>query len=361
MIIIIGGGVAGLSLGWQLAKSGAPVTVLEQAQIGSGASHAAASYLEPRLGTGAMRRLEWASVKLWPDFAAELEEVSGHSIDYRRDGQLRIAFAENTAQEKAAVRQRLSEGWRAEWVEGKAMRELEPHLSQEVKGAAYLPDVDWLDGRKLCQALAKAIDIKGGTVREHIQVRSIVTGSGRATGVQTQEGLIEADKIVVCAGLGTNEIADLPKDIPAARPVKGVMLALAMDPAAPLVNRLIKRPDGILCPRSDGRLLVGVTHEEGETSKLASVETIQALLQSAIRAVPAIAGLGFIEAACGIRSLIGDGLLRLGHSSSLDGLYYSLSHAGAGFIRAPAISNELAQFVLNRSAECPNIDQFLKR
>jgi glycine oxidase len=361
MILIIGGGVAGLSLGWQLAKSGAPVTVLEQAEIGSGASHAAAAYLEPRLGKGAMRRLEWAAVKLWPEYALELEEVTSLALDYRRDGQLRIAYEDNLEQVRADLRQRQKEGWCAEWLTGKDLHALEPNLSDAVVGATYLPDVDWLDGRKLCRALARAITLRGGTVSEHARVLKISSHAGRVTGVHLENDQIETSKLVVCAGMGTNEIAGLPQGIAKCRPVKGVMLGLAMDPAAPVVNRLIKRPDGILCPRSDGRLLVGVTHEEGETSLVAAEETVQALLQSAIRAVPVIVGLKLQEAACGIRSLAGDGLLRLGHSTTMDGLYYSLSHAGAGFIRAPAISAELAQFILDHKAACPSIDRFLAR
>jgi len=70
LIIIVGGGIAGLSLGWCLSQKGQKVTVIEQHHVGSGASGVASAYLEPRLGSGPTRNLEWAAIKLWPEFAA---------------------------------------------------------------------------------------------------------------------------------------------------------------------------------------------------------------------------------------------------------------------------------------------------
>ncbi len=367
MIVIVGGGIAGLSLAWQLLKAGAPVTLLERGGVGSGASYAAASYLEPRLGHSAMRDIEWASVKAWPSFAAEIADASGHDLDYRRGGQLRIAYGDNLEVVTADAVRRKEEGWQAQWLEGHALVELEPHLSHEVIGGCYLPDVDWLDGRKLCAALAAAISARGGIIREQTTVLAFqstgetLTGVRTTTGVQFKQETVEADKVVLCSGLGGNDIADLPPDIPRCRPVKGVMLALQMDARAPVVSRLIKRPDGILCPRADGRLLVGTTHEDGDTSLTASTKAIAMLRQSAARAVPVLAELPLVEAACGIRSFVGDGLLRLGRSKQMRGLYYSLSHAGAGFIRAPVTSRDMAAFILSDEAPVPLIDKFLKR
>ncbi|MBZ0218339.1 MAG: FAD-binding oxidoreductase, partial [Fimbriimonadaceae bacterium] len=166
MIVIVGAGIAGLSLGWRLAQSGAPVTVIEQNKIGSAASYAAAAYLEPRLGTGAMRELEWAAVGLWRRFAQEVEDSAGQSIDYRRDGQLRIAYKETNEKVVADHKQRILEGWRSEWMDAAELRRLEPNLSDEVVAGSYLPDVDWCDGRKLCAALSRGIVNAGGRVME---------------------------------------------------------------------------------------------------------------------------------------------------------------------------------------------------
>lgn len=362
MIIIIGGGIAGLSLGWQLVQRGGAITVLEQKTIGSGASHAAAAYLEPRRGTGAMRDLEWAAVKLWRDFAARVEITSGMLIDYRHGGLIRIAYDETHGKVKHDHEQRVQDGWRSEWLDISDLRELEPNLSDDVTAGAYLPDIDWCDGRKLCKALAKGIVNNGGTVTENAKITSLEFQNDETGQVNLETGdTLVAEKIVLCTGMGSTNIRGLPNDIPSPRPVKGVMLALDMDPDKPLINRLIKRPDGIMCPRSDGRLLVGVTHEDGATSTHVSNEDIARLLNSAARAAPKVRDLPLREAAVGIRSLVGDGTLRLGRSHEAPNLYYSLSHAGAGFLRAPAISKELADFILSDDAACPHIENFLVR
>ncbi|MGI9374039.1 MAG: NAD(P)/FAD-dependent oxidoreductase, partial [Hyphomicrobiales bacterium] len=351
----------GLSLGWELVRAGAPVTILEAHDIGSGASHTAAAYLEPRLGGGKLRALENASIAAWSDYAHALEAASELAVDYRRDGMVRIAYEEMLEKSRREFDQRIEEGQRAEWVEGNALKELEPALSDEVKAGIHMPGVHWVDGRKLCAALAVAIENAGGNIITHTPVVGVAQSAGGGLELQTPKGLITAEKIVIACGMGSNDLAGMPSDIPKCRPVKGVMLGLAMDPENPLINRLVKRPDGILCPRSDGRLLVGVTHEEGETSTVASPEAIARLMASAARAVPGVKQLKFLEAACGIRTFIGDGLLRLGRSGENEGVYYSLSHAGAGFIRAPQIAKELAQFIQSDDAECAYISPFLKR
>ncbi len=132
------------------------------------------------------------------------------------------------------------------------------------------------------------------------------------------------------AGLGRNAIAGVPGDVPLCRPVRGVMVTLAMDPAAPLITRMVKHPKGVLCPRSDGRLLAGPTYERGITSLEADEEVVRQILAPAIRAVPAVAKLERVEVTCGIRALAGDGLIRLGQSREMPGLYYSLSQGARG-------------------------------
>ncbi len=361
MIVIVGAGVAGLSLGWRLALRGASVTILESGEIGSGASGVASAYLEPRLGSGYLRKLEWAAFREWPDFADTVEAESDVTIDYRRDGQIRTAYSDTLSKVKADAQQRQDEGWTVDWLERRELVSREPFLSEDVVAGAYLPDVCWLDGKLLCDALASAITRRGSTVIEHTRAQSIAVTGGRVRGVMTPDGVVPGEKIVLCAGTGTNLIDGMPGDIPVCRPVRGVVLTMGMDPEAPILRHLIRRPDGFLCPRSNGNLLVGSTHDDGETCLTPDADVIEDLKARAARTLPAIAELPLLNARAGLRTFVGDGLLRLGRSQQCRGLYYSLSHAGAGFLRAPVISRELADFVLSDEAACPHIGPFLKR
>jgi len=362
LIIIVGGGIAGLSLGWYLTKQGETVTLIEQHHVGSGASWAASAYLEPRLGTGAMRSLEWASIKAWPGFIAEVEQASGQRIDYRSNGQLRIAFADNLSAIKQDAEARQAQGWNIRWLEEGRLRAYEPHLSGGAIAAAYLPDIHWLDGRLLCKALATAITNMGGSVIEGQKVMALVHEHGQITGVKTRHSTLKASRVVLATAMGTNDIEDLPNGLPKCRPVKGAIISLGMDQQSPLTSHLLRHPNGhVLCPRSDGRLLVGSTHEDDQTSLTVAEEVQQRLKQSAIDLIPATADLEIVEVIVGIRTLIGDGALRLGTCKACEGLYYSLSHAGAGYLRAPAIAEQFACFIIDPTAPRPLIDRFLHR
>ena len=362
MIIIVGGGIAGLSLGWLLIKKGEKVTVIEQHHVGSGASGAASAYLEPRLGTGPTRNLEWAAVKLWPGFAADIEQASGKSIDYRSNGQLRPAFADSVDKIKHDAETRQAQGWNLQWLQGEELRKRAPHLSANVISAAYLPDVHWLDGRLLCQALAIAIANAGSTIIEGEKITEILHQAGQVTGVKTRHNTFTATSVVLSSAIGTNEILNLPLEIPKCRPVKGSIISLGMDSQYPLTCHLLRHPNGhVLTPRGDGRLLAGSTHEDNETSTSVSADTQMRLKQSAIDLLPDAANLTITEATSGIRALIGDGALRLGTATTMPGLYYSLSHAGAGYLRAPAIAEQFASFIIDPTSPCPLIDRFLHR
>ena len=104
MIVIVGAGIAGLSLAYELSHRGNKVTVLEANTIASGASGVATSYLEPRLGTTPARAIEHEAMRRWEDYAADLETVSGFSVGFRRAGQIRVALAENLAKFEASAR-----------------------------------------------------------------------------------------------------------------------------------------------------------------------------------------------------------------------------------------------------------------
>lgn len=343
-MIIIGAGIAGLSLGWQLARRGLSPTVIDAGAIGQWASHAAAGYLQPGLDPSPLTDLEWDSLRATPAFIADLEAETGLSVDFRTDGQLRIGFAGDEDAIRADHHARRAAGWDVELIDGTAARALEPALSPDVTIACRLNDVSWVDGRRLCAALAHAITARGGEVREHCPALALSHDRGRVTGVDTPEGHMPSDRVVLAAGHGFDRIAGLPDDLPASIPVRGVILALSCP--APLFTRLIKRPDGILCPRSDGRLILGVTRTPGDMRDFPDAGSVQALLAGAIRAAPALADLPFLEATHAFRPFLADDALLFGAHERLAGLFLSLGHAADGYLRAAAVSDRLASEIL---------------
>ena len=347
MIAVIGAGIAGLSTAHQLALRGADVLVLEAGEIACGASGVATSYLEPRRGKKtAARLIEQEALRRWPDYAAQLEQASGVDVEFRDEGQIRVSLAENQSQFDADIRARLAGGDSFELITPQQARSREPALSEHITSAAFLSHIRWITGAKVCQALAVAIAKLGGEVR---QFAPVVKLQHFENGVRLQidgGASLEVEKTVICTGIGAVSIDGFPVDIPASRPVRGVNLIVDQSALDQPLQHMIKHHRGNLCPRSGNLLIVGTTYEAGEFSLTPDSDVIERIYQNAEPILPAVRQLPLLDVVAGLRSKIGDGNLRLGRSSANPNIYYSLSHAGAGYLRAPVVADEFAEFVL---------------
>ena len=139
--------------------------------------------------------------------------------------------------------------------------EMEPSLSPDIAAAAFLPDVRWVTGKQVCQALAaiiaKSAHLGAGKVLEGFTVAKIETLAGGVK-VTGQDGTtLQGDKVVMCTGIGTPAIEGVPPDMPKSRPVRGVNLVLDQASLAQPITHLIKHHRGNLCPRDGNQLLSG--------------------------------------------------------------------------------------------------------
>lgn len=347
MIIIVGGGVIGLSLAFRLLSAGEAVTVIERGKIGRGTSWAAAGYMEPALADSEISKIEWLSLQDWPQFVKEIEVCSGVNVDFQTRGQLRIAYAETEQEVRKGHDARTAAGWQTEAMPAAQLHELEPLLSDEIIWASYLPQVSWVDGRKLCHALAVCIARLGGKIIEKSCVQRLIVDQARVTGVETDTGTISADAVVIAAGFQTDLIAGLPDDLPKSYGKKGVILTLQSPSDTPVFRHLIKRPDGILCPRNDGRVIVGVTQDDGNFSEQAEAGSVMRLLQSGIRAMPKLAEMALTETVVGFRPFVFETSVSvIGESDNIQGLFHSLGHGSNGYLRAPYYAERLARQIL---------------
>jgi glycine oxidase len=356
-VVVIGAGVIGLSVAWRLAQRGAAVTVFDKGAAGGGASHAAAGMLaicaEAEPGEEALVALGRASQALWPGFAREVEDAAGMPVDLRSEGTLIVAL---TADDQAHLQHRLafqkSLGLPIEWISGAAARRREPHLAPGIAGAVLSPEDHQVDNRKLVAALRLAAERAGVTVREHCPVERIVISGGRATGVALAGGIqVAADVVVLAAGAWSRRIEGLPADArPPVRPVKGQMLALRMDPAAPLVTHVLWAPAAYLAPRRDGRLIVGATVEEKGFDANLTAGGVLALLEATWRALPAVEELPIEEMWVGHRPGSRDDAPILG-CGPVAGLVYATGHYRNGILLTPVTADAIARLVLDGAVD----------
>lgn len=347
MIVIIGAGISGLSLGWALVQRGEPVTILEAGAVAGRASGVATCYLEPRLGHTPIRAVERSAHGAWPAFAAALEAASGQDVAFRDHGQIKVSVGDNLAKFEKDLATRRAEGWAVDDLSIAEAQALAPALADNLAAAAFLPGISWVDGRKTCAALRDVIEAAGGTIREHWPVDRLKQSPEGFTVYNRDGQHISATKIVLCTGLGDPAVYGLPPEIKPTRPVRGVNLVLDQTGLARPFRHLVKHHRGNLCPRANGELLVGTTFEPGITDLVPGADVIERLYANAEPIFPAVRSLPLVRVATGVRAKIGDGNLFVGESTTMPGLFYSLSHAGAGYLRAPIVSKELAGLVAN--------------
>ncbi|MGH7046281.1 MAG: glycine oxidase ThiO [Stellaceae bacterium] len=348
--VVIGAGVIGLGIAWRLAQGGCAVTVYERDTAGHGASWAAAGMLaaavETEPGEEPLLALTLESQRLWPDFAGELAAVSGMPVGYRDEGTIVVALNRDDAEQlRFNYEFQRGLGLSLEWVSGAEARRREPHLRPGITGAVLSPCDHQVDNRLVVRALAIAAQRAGVRLQEHCPVHEIETTGGRATAVVTARGREAADIVVLAAGAWSREIGGVPiAHRPPVRPIKGQMLALRMDPAAPLLRHVVWLPNGYLVPRGDGRLIVGGTVEERGFDPSLTAGGLLALIEGAWRAVPAIEELPIAETWVGFRPGSRDDAPLLGPSGT-PGLVIATGHHRNGILLTPVTAAVIAAYV----------------
>ncbi len=351
MIVIIGAGICGLGIGWQLAKAGCPVTIVERGEAGRATSWAAAGMLAPQVeaepGEETLLPLLLESRALWAEFAAELEEDSGMAVDYRTEGTLVVALdRDDQARLDFLAAYYREQHLDIETLTSREVLRREPYLSRRVVGGLFSPLDHQVDNRKVVKAMKQAFLAAGGILRESCPALRLEITAGRVAGVVVADGLIEAEAVVLATGPWARELPGLPADLlPPVRPVKGQMAAVQMDPGEPLLRHVVWIPDGYLVPRHDGHLLIGGTAEDVGFDDTLTAGGVMEILRNAWEALPGIYDLPLVETWTGYRPTSRDDAPILG-PSGLEGLVYALGHHRNGILLAPVTARAIARYLL---------------
>ena len=356
-ILIIGGGVIGLGIGWQLAKAGASVSIYERTEAGRAASWAAAGMLAPLAEAHTeepeLLKLGCQSLELYPQWVRELEADAGMSIGYRVEGTLIVGLEpDDTHQLRHLHTSQQDLGLDVEWLTGRAAREIEPALSPRVTAAIRCESDHQVDNRLMVKALQRAYHGYGGALHENNAVETIQIENGVATGIKTQDGEKHSgDVIVLSAGCESAQIQGLPDAIrPPVRPVKGQMLALQMEAGITVKNVIrtvrARYPTSVyLVPRTDGRLIVGATSEEMGFDTRLTAGGVFELLRGAWEAVPGVYELPLLETWTGLRPGSRDNAPILGETP-VENLIYATGHYRNGILLTPITAYEIAKLIL---------------
>ncbi len=350
--VVVGAGLIGLSIAFELDRRGVSVAVLEASgRIGRGASWVAAGMLAPvgelEFGEPELLEINLASAGMYPDFVAAVESESGMEVDYSRRGGLHVALDRDEAEALRRVLElQLRLGLESEWLGPAAARRLEPGLSPELNGAIMAEGDGMVDPRALTRALETALERREVTVLTSSEVKSLDLDDGCATGVRLADGsLIAARHVVAAGGAETGRAGWLPEaDRPPVRPVKGQVVELRGDPDDPVCERMLASERSYIVPRSDGRLVVGATVEEMGFDTSVTAGGIHELLRESYRVLPDIAELGFVGATAGLRPGTPDNLPVVGPAGT-PGLLLATGHYRNGILQAPVTAAAVAALI----------------
>ncbi|MFM9108874.1 MAG: glycine oxidase ThiO [Chloroflexota bacterium] len=362
-IAIVGGGVIGCAIAWELARRGAPVTLVERGQIGMEASWASAGIVSlPNRPEWSRERIELGrrSLELYPGWVADLEERTGVDVGYRRPGEWNIAVdAEREAieRERAAFQQGL--GYVVEEVSPAEARRREPAMPGAVAAAWFAPKVGSLQVHQLTRALAQAAAAAGAEIRDQTPVSAIDIENGRAAAVRTASGSVPADTVVLAAGAWTRLLGDAIGMTFPTRPVKGQLLAYTGAPVRP--RAAICGHGGYVRPRPDGSVIVAATEEEGAGfDRRLTAGGFEWLIQLTRTLCPALLEGEVAESWTGLRPGSDTGEPIIGAVPGVEGLWVAAGHFRTGAKEAPATGRLVAESLLAGAAD-PLLARFAPR
>lgn len=356
-IIIIGGGVIGLGIGWQLTKSGVSVTIYDSGEAGRAASWAAAGMLAPLAEAHTeepeLLKLGCESLVLYPQWVSELESDAEMSVGFRDEGTHIVGLeSDDTHQLKHLFQAQQQLGLSVNWLSGGEVREIESALSPRVSAAIQCESDYQVDNRLMVTALKSAYLRNGGVLHENNPIEKIHVEDCQAQGIETREGFHRGDMVILSAGCWSSQIDGIPDSIrPPVRPVKGQMMALQMEDGIS-INSVIRTvrarypTDVYLVPRTDGRLIIGATSEEMGFDTRLTVGGMFELLRGAWEVVPGVYELPILESWAGLRPGSRDNAPILG-KTPVENLIYATGHYRNGILLSPITAYEISRLVLS--------------
>ena len=358
MILIIGGGIIGLSIAWRLTDIGKKVIIVEKNNLAKEASWAAAGMLNGRLDLKPCEKkllpVFEKSSSFWPKFVEELENKSGKSVDYRKEGTLMVAC--NSYEEK-----KLKNNYNflknnkinISWLSGDEIRNKEPYVSNNILSGFFSPNDNHVNNRYILDALITILKKNKNNCifKENTEVEKIITNKNQVIGVKTKNETIKTKEIIVCSGAWTSKIKNIEIKEAPIRPVKGQIICLKIPKNISLLKHILWRDNVYLVPKNNSYLIIGATVEEMGYNKSLTVGGIYNLLKDAREVLPAIEDLSIIESTSGLRPTSRDDAPIIGPSKKIKGLIYATGHHRNGILLAPLTSSIIKNYYLNGRIE----------
>lgn len=347
-VLIVGGGVIGLTSALFLARDGLAVTILEKGDFGAESSWAGAGILPPSNLESARSSLDLLrahSALMHPVLSADLRERTGIDNGYLRCGGIEFVDREDADSE-----------WRSNGVlchrlDESKCRALEPALVPRHRIAFHLPGTAQLRNPRHVKALRAACASYGVRMYAGCSVFGLERQGRRITGVRSSQGRHQTDVVVVAAGAWSDSLLETIGCRLNIHPVRGQIAML--NTGEPVIRHVVMLGPRYLVPRPDARVLVGSTEENAGFDKRTTAEAIHDLLEFGFSLVPSLRNAHLERSWAGLRPGTPDDLPFLGPAPDFDNLFVVAGHFRAGIQLSPATALLLSQMVRRQALTIP--------
>ncbi|HEY3994243.1 MAG TPA: glycine oxidase ThiO [Ktedonobacteraceae bacterium] len=350
-VLIVGAGIMGSAIAYNLRKRGVDVLVLDREETGSQASSAAAGLLAPLgplSGPGPFADLLLTSFSLFPSLVPELETTSGLQLGYEQTGALRTV---RNPKRVSNLKKRL-EAWKPlgltmHWLTGDEARQREPLLAADVSAAIYAPEESQIQAPQITQAFSIAAEKRGARFYTHAEVLGVKSKGEEITGVETsQEEIINCSHLVLATGSWAAQHENWFNISLPVRPVKGQIIAV-QETTTPLKHIIFGEATYIA--RKQERIIVGATKEEAGFNTQITDEGVSWLRDTAIRFIPAMQQSPLISSWAGLRPGTPDKQPILGPAPRWKNVTLALGHNSVGIILSAITGQTIAELVATGS------------
>ena len=350
--VVVGAGLIGSAIALRLTQDGLRVALLEKNVPGREASWAGAGMLSPAPDAPAaipVVPFGRASLSLYPQFIGEVEEISGRSVGYRRDGAIELLFSADAERELSTlIALHHALGLPSEPLPVDEAIKMEPGLTRRARAAAYFPYEACVDNRALTEALLAAVSKSGVELFPGTNVREVVIDHGRCAGVRSENGsFFAAQEVIVAAGAFCGFLEGIVPRL-ATRPIRGQMVALQSHRP---IRHVVRSERGYVVPRDAAvpqRLVTGSTLEDAGFEKCVTAGGVEKILSTAQELIPQLANAEVVDTWCGLRPDTPDHLPLLG-PAGVEGLTIATGHYRNGILLTPITAKLVREWITQKS------------
>ena len=325
--IVVGGGLVGSALAYGLQRSGLSTLMLDEGDIAYRAARGNFGLIwvqSKGIEFPPYAQWTWKSAQCWSELSAEIEEMTGSDIGYRRPGGADVCVETSELEAKSEKMRRLQSHaphFEYEMLDRKAMAELLPGLGPDVAGGCYSPADGHVNPLYLLRGLHQGLRAKGGCIETDGRVIAI-EHRDTSFAVMTEKASFHSARLVIAAGLGTRDLAAMIGLNVPVRPVRGqILVTERLRPFLPMPVSRVRQT-------AEGSVQLGVSHEEVEFDERTTASVMNAIAARAVRLFPHLRQAAIIRAWGSLRVMTPDAYPIYAQSEQHPGAFAAVCHSG---------------------------------